>query len=417
MKMNLVSNSVGSAAGELAAARRAVMSNTLVLLQTQSRAFRITVLVALFVITAWLDLIVDHNLSLFPLYLIPTLYSAWYLGNRWAYGTCMTSGVVWFANDRSGWYSYHYRIIPYGNLAGRLLVLVAIVAIVTALKNAFEDQYEAEQRVVSKELEIASEVQKRLLPSQPPNCPGLDLSFIYRPARRLSGDYYDFIPLTSERTAIVIGDVSGKGLPSALLMASLQSLVRTNVAMREGKLALFATELNQSLYEETEADRYATLFLATVNVGTLELSYVNAGHTAPLFYRKWTLTKHRQTPEPFEKGGPPLGILSGSQYQCGRILLQEGDVLVLYTDGVLDAANAEQEQFGEERFAEIVRSSLSLSAAEICQRVAERLEAFTGVTPQWDDITLATVKVTSEFSEIVTPAPAMSEFSASSGGD
>jgi hypothetical protein len=216
----------------------------------------------LFGLTAWLDLVVGHNLSLFPVYLIPMLYSAWYLGNRWAYASCLAGGVVWFINDRPGWYSNHYTLIPYGNLVGRLLVLAVIVAIVNSMKDAFEDQYEAERRVVLKELEVASEVQRGLLPSRPPDYPGLDLGFVYRPARQLSGDYCDFIPLNSHSIAIAVGDVSGKGLPSALLMASLQSLVRTNLAMREGKLSRFATELSECLYEQTADERYATLFLA-----------------------------------------------------------------------------------------------------------------------------------------------------------
>ena len=168
---------------------------------------------ALFALTASLDLIVDHDLVLFALYLIPTFYSAWCLGSRWAYGGCLASGMVWFVRNWPGRHSYHHALIPYGNLAGRLLVLLIIVAIVNALKGGLEDQYQAEQRAVQTELQIASEVQRRLLPSRPPDAPGLDLGFLYRPARQLGGDYYDFIPRSSKRIAIAVGDISGKGWP------------------------------------------------------------------------------------------------------------------------------------------------------------------------------------------------------------
>src|ERR1700721_4417961 len=144
--MNFISSSVGAAVGQVADARPVSMSNALRRLQQQSRAIRIAVFLALFALTAWLDFILDHDLSLFALYLIPTLYSAWYLGGKWAHGGCLAGGAVWSSADLPGWHSYHHALIPYGNLAGRLAVLTIIVAIVRSLKNALEDQYDAERR-------------------------------------------------------------------------------------------------------------------------------------------------------------------------------------------------------------------------------------------------------------------------------
>jgi len=402
--MNWISSSV-AVMQEFADATRVDMSNVLGCLQKQSRAGRIAAFIVLFTLTAWLDLVVDHDLSLFALYLIPTLYSAWYLGIGWAYGSCLAAGIVWFIHDWPGWHHYHYPFTPYENLAGKIAVLTVIVAIVSALKNALEDQYKAERRVVERDFEIASEVQKRLLPAQPPECAGLDLAFVYHGAQQLSGDYYDFIPLSSERIAITVGDISGKGLPGALLMASTESLVRTNLAMREGKLGRFASELNARLYEQTSAERYVTLFFAIVDTSHLKLYYINAGHNPPLFFRKWTLSTDSSGPEVLDKGGPPLGLFSATQYVSGHTVLQEGDVLVLYTDGVLDASNAEEEQFGEERLRATVRASLSRSSAEICRNVIDRLNAFTSGSPQWDDITLMVVKVKTQSTDTLTKQP------------
>src|ERR1700745_2398586 len=179
--MNWISSSV-AVMEEFADATRLDMSNVLGRLQKQSRAGRIAAFIVVFTLTAWLDLVVDHDLSLFALYLIPTLYSAWYLSIGWAYGSCLAGGIVWFVHDWPGWHRYHYPFTPYGNLAGKIAVLTVIVAIVSALKNALEDQYKAERRVVERDFEIASEVQKRLLPAQPPECAGLDLAFVYHGA-------------------------------------------------------------------------------------------------------------------------------------------------------------------------------------------------------------------------------------------
>jgi serine phosphatase RsbU (regulator of sigma subunit) len=395
MMMSSISSSIGAAAAEFTGAGRVEMSNDLGRLQKWSSATRVAVFLALSALTASLDLVVDHDLSLFALYLIPTLYSAWYLGTPWAYASCLAGGVVWFIDDWPGWHCYRHAFVPYGNLAGRLAVLVIIVMIVSALKNALKDQYEAERHVVVRELEIASEVQRQLLPSKLPDYPGLDVGFFYRPARELGGDYYDFIPPSSERIALALGDVSGKGLRSALLMASLQTLVRTSLAMREGNLARFARELSQRLYEQTGEERFVTLFFGIFDISNLAFHYVNAGHNPPLFSRKWTLSTGISSTEMLDKSGPPLSLFSQSQYLSGQAFLQEGDVLVLYTDGLLDAVNRNGGQFGEERLTEAVRSSLSMSASDICQVVGQ-LDALSAGSPQRDDITLVVAKVESE---------------------
>ncbi len=235
-----------------------------------------------------------------------------------------------------------------------------------------------------------------MLPSEAPVCVGLDVAFTYRPARQLSGDYYDFIPLSCDCVAIAIGDVSGKGLPSALLMASLQSLVRTNLAVREGDLTRLMTELSQRVYDETTLDRYVTLFFGILDTSELTFRYVNAGHNAPLFFRKWNLSRRSSELETLEQGGPPLGLFPGSRYVVGQTSLQEGDVLVLYTDGVSEANNEHGEEFGEERLRHVVRSSISMSASEMCQEGVRQLDKFTRSSPQWDDMTLAVVKVKPE---------------------
>jgi serine phosphatase RsbU (regulator of sigma subunit) len=365
--------------------------------QRQSRVVQALGFLGLFIVIAWIDLVIDRDLSLFALYLIPTLYSAWFLGFRWGYVSCLASAVVWFIDDWGEAVFYHHALIPYWNMAGRLIMLAVIVAMVNALKGALEDEYEAERRGAQKELEIAREVQIRLLPEQAPNYPRLDFGVFYQPAREVGGDYYDFIPFSPERMGLAVGDVSGKGLSSALLMASLQGLVRTNLAVRQGEVARFVTELNGAFYKLTASNRYATLFFALVDASNQTLHYANAGHNPPLLFRNGASSAHGLgATDSLEGGGPPVGILAQSHYRSEHVLLHDGDVLVAYTDGVVEALNAQQEEFGEERLIDIVRPVLSLGAAEICKQVAEQLQAFVAESPQWDDITLVVMKVKPE---------------------
>jgi sigma-B regulation protein RsbU (phosphoserine phosphatase) len=180
-------------------------------------------------------------------------------------------------------------------------------------------------------------------------------------------------------------------------MASLQGMVRTNLAVRQGEVARFATELNDSFHKLTAAARYATLFFAVVDVSKQTLHYVNAGQNPPLLFRNGTSPAHGQgRTESLDCGGPPVGLLARSQYRSEHVPLHGGDVLVVYTDGVVEALNVQQEEFGLGRLSDIIGSSLALSAAEICKRIAERLQAFVAESPQWDDITLVIMKVMPE---------------------
>jgi serine phosphatase RsbU (regulator of sigma subunit) len=387
--------SPGGTIQQIAGWRRAAAPwNALRRLQRQPRAVHALTCLALFVLVAWLDLVLDRDLSLFALYLIPTIYSAWFLGIRWGYLSCLASAAVWVMDDWGGAVLYRHGSIPYWNVAGRLAVLAVIVAMVSALKGALEDEYEAERRRIRREFEVACQVQSCLLPSSAPDYPRLDFGFFYQPAREVGGDYYDFIPYDPDRLGLAVGDVSGKGLASALLMASLQGLVRMNLAARAGEVARFAAELNDSLFKLTPSNRYATMFFAIVDLSAQTLHYVNAGHNPPLLFRNGAATAHGlDTAESLRDGGPPVGILARSEYRSEQLRLHGGDVLVAYTDGVIEALNPQQEEFGEARLSGIVRSSLALGAADICKRITSRLQDFVAEGPQWDDITLLVMKV------------------------
>jgi sigma-B regulation protein RsbU (phosphoserine phosphatase) len=147
-------------------------------------------------------------------------------------------------------------------------------------------------------------------------------------------------------------------------------------------------EVNHSMYKLTASNRFATLFIAVIDASSKALDYVNAGHNPPLLFRMGAYAA-----ENLEGGGLPVGLLADSQYQAGHLQLHLGDVLVAYTDGVVEAFNDQEEEFGEERLKDVVRSSTSLTAAGICGQVAERLKAYVSDTPQWDDISLIVMRV------------------------
>src|ERR1017187_1643613 len=298
--------------------------NALRYLQRQPRVVQVLGFLGLFALIAGLDHVIDHDLSLFALYLIPTLYAAWFLGIRWGYVSCLASGVVWAIEDWGDAVFYHYPLIPYWNVAGRLIVLTVIVAMVSATERALKDEYEYEaaRRGAQKEFETACEVQARLLPSQAPDYPRLDFGFFYQSAREVGGDYYDFIPFNPAQMGLAVADVSGKGLSSSLLMASLQGLVRTNLAVRQGEVARFVAELNESFYKLTANNRYATIFFAVVDVSSQTLHYVNAGQNPPLLFRNSTSPTHLLgTTERLQCGGPPVGLFARSQYRSEHVPL------------------------------------------------------------------------------------------------
>jgi serine phosphatase RsbU (regulator of sigma subunit) len=360
-------------------------------LQHRSKQAHVAGLLALFVAIALPDLLLDRNLSFYALYLMPALYGVWFLGVHWGYASCVASVFVWFSDDRIQQQMYRHTFASYWNLATRAGVLALVVILVKFLKSVLERQHEIENQQVQWELDTAREVHLRLLPSKVPSYAGLDLSYLYESALVIGADYYDFVPISSERLAIAVGDISGKGLPGALLVASLQGLMRSNPALNQGNIAALMAGLNASLYELTASNRFATLFFAIIDNCNRRLEYVNAGHNPPLLFRGGPFDATSM--QSLDHAGLPLGMLSGSQYECQQVALQEGDVLVAYTDGVTDAQNSAGEEFGEQRLREIVANALARPAAEISELVRSRLREFTGPAPPFDDLTLVVVKV------------------------
>jgi phosphoserine phosphatase RsbU/P len=261
-----------------------------------------------------------------------------------------------------------------------LLTVMANVAAIRIEHSRLNEVEEAE-RAMSKEMDQAAAIQKRLLPSASPVVVGLDIAGRTTACRTVGGDYYDFLKFPDGRIAMLVGDVAGKGMPASLLMSSLQA--RVHVLFEDGdNLAQKITRLNKSTCANCPDNRFITFFMTVLDPQTGELVYTNAGHNPPL------LVRASGEFETLGGGGMILGILPMATYSESRAEINVGDVLVLFSDGITEAPNPQGEEFGEERLASLVASVRNTPAVDIIEEIHKAVTKFTEGAPAADDITV-----------------------------
>ncbi len=266
----------------------------------------------------------------------------------------------------------------------QLLTLIASVAAIR-IENVRLLELQHEQKRIAHELSVASEIQVRLHPATPPAIPGYDLMGISFPCHEVGGDYFDFLQRRDGRHVIALGDVSGKGISAALLMSSVHAAVRAQCTTALAPHQI-VSELNQYIYDNTAANRYVTMFYSELDHSTGGLTYINGGHNAPM------LVRNSGTVERLDCGGFPVGITLDGVYAEGQATLAPGDVLVIYSDGVTESVNEQEEEFGEERLIETIQRHRGRTAAGIRDRIDEALQKFVGRAKSVDDLTLVIVK-------------------------
>jgi sigma-B regulation protein RsbU (phosphoserine phosphatase) len=246
----------------------------------------------------------------------------------------------------------------------------------------------AQRERLNREVEIAREVQERLFPQELPPVAGLDYCGACRPAMGVGGDYYDFLALSGGELGIAIGDVSGKGIGAALLMAGLQASLRAE-ANRSGpmELATLIANVNRLMYQSSTSNRYATLFYAQYDPGTQMLTYVNAGHNQPMLFRKGEEVIRLAT------GGTVVGLLETFPYQQASLKLGPGDLLVAFTDGISETMNSSDEEWGEERLIQAVKTHIALPSNELISQITAAADIFASGADQHDDMTLVIIRV------------------------
>jgi putative ABC transport system permease protein len=264
------------------------------------------------------------------------------------------------------------------------------------IENARLTDRVVEQETLRRDIALASDVQRRLLPEAPPRSAFADFAAISLPARRIGGDYYDFVELRDREIGIALADVSGKGVAAALIMSVVQASLR--IISSEGGIAppRLLARMNEFVYRSTPASKYATFFYAQLDEQCRRLRYVNAGHNPPYLLR----AEHRSTVgsappeiEELSAGGTVVGMFPEMEYEEATVELCPGDVLLIFTDGVPEAHNPENEEFGEDRLQHLLRQTAHLPAEEIRARISAEMKNWIRDAEQYDDLTFIVMKV------------------------
>jgi len=265
--------------------------------------------------------------------------------------------------------------------------LLAIIAAQSAQVIENARLHESEQALlrVREEMRLAGQIQADLLPKVFPDLPGYDIAGRTLPAQEVGGDYFDFIRMDDQRICICLGDVSGKGLPASLLMANVQAMLRSQ-SILHAPPQLCMQRANTLLLQSTSPEKFVTLFYGVLDLAHHTLTYVNAGHELPYLFTA------ASEPIRLAAGGPPLGVIDRTPYDEQSVPMQPGDLLVVYSDGVTEAMNAGQVQFGGSRLDALLPGWRNAPASAIIERIIDAVRQHAAGTPQHDDITLVVVK-------------------------
>jgi len=286
----------------------------------------------------------------------------------------------------AGGFSYHSRTgglqvveFDFRFFGGALLFVVLMLEV-------------ADRVVMKRDLEIARDIQKWLLPATPPQIPGLTIAFATRPANTVAGDFYDVFsrPLSAAGEShflLAVADVAGKSIPAAMLMATFQASLKT-LSSTSCSLAELVDGMNRYACTNSQGGlRFTTAFLAEFDPVDRTLAFINAGHNAPI------LRRASGAIERLESGGMPLGIQVEASYSAGQVGLQPGDWLIIFTDGLVEAENARTEEYGEQRLLNVLQAGVAATPDELLRRIMSDLDAYVAATPQHDDVTCLLVKV------------------------
>ena len=288
----------------------------------------------------------------------------------------------------SGVFSELRQNLVLGAIAS-LALLAAMVLIGVRTPRYLRGKY------LEKELDLARRVQSALLPKAVCVSPHLEFASAAVAADQVGGDFLDIFEVDKGRLSLVLGDVSGKGMSSALLASVVQGAIRSSAGSQH---ETSCERINRMLCEKTASERFVTLFWAVFDPPTATLRYVNAGHAAPLLLR--ANSAPGSAPERLDEGGPVLGVLPNAQYQCGRRQIAAGDTLIVYSDGINETEDQKEEPFGDDRVLAIASESSACAPERICEQIMSRVAGFSVPGSPQDDRTLMVVR-------FLQPQPAM----------
>lgn len=279
----------------------------------------------------------------------------------------------------------------FGKADERLLSIIAAQS-AQVIENARLYEEQEELRRMQAALKLAYEIQTNLLPKQAPTIDGYDIAGVSIPAQTVGGDYYDFIPMADEKWALCVGDVSGKGLPAALTMATVQATLHNQVMSGESTPVCIARS-NQFLCAHSHRKVFVTLFYGVLDAFNHTFEYVNAGHNRPI------LVRGGEGPLELEGGGLVLGFHAGQSYAAHKHTFAVGDVLAIFSDGITEAMNKARVQFSEERLSTLLADHATQPAAVIVDKLVSAVHAHTAPMSQFDDMTVLIIRRLEESSE------------------
>jgi serine phosphatase RsbU (regulator of sigma subunit) len=325
------------------------------------------------------------GVSLGYLYILPLGISAMFLRSQISYGLI---AVCVFLHDLFG-VSYPSQE---ARITHNLTALIAFAFVVYVIQRYVKQREQLDKAVrqqrdqLLQEVELAAGVQRMFLPISRPSIPGLQIAGMMQPVGGVGGDYYDYVPINEHTIQIVIADVSGKGVPAALLMSATAAAVQLEVSEKRDMLEV-VNRLNNGIHSVSDGDRYVTLVLADIDALNRSFRYVNCGHNPALFFQAQT-----RDIVPMNSSCFPVGMFDSLSCEINRADLAAGDILVLYTDGITEAENSLGEEFGMERLSAVIRRDSSLSAAELMDNIFQSAEDFCQGVGFKDDATVLIVK-------------------------
>jgi serine phosphatase RsbU (regulator of sigma subunit) len=325
------------------------------------------------------------TISLGYLYVLPLGISAMFLRRRISYGLI---AVCVFLHDFFGppYVDWRARLVHNLTAFFAFAFVVYFIQRYVSQREGLAREIRDQRDALLKDVQLAAQVQRMFLPVNQPSIAGLDIAGMMQPARGVGGDYYDFIPINAHTIQLVVADVAGKGVPAALLMSATAAAMQLESNQVRDILQII-TRLNSGIHSVSDGVRYVTLLLAEIDAAARTLRYVNCGHNPGVLLRGRTGEIVL-----LESTCPPVGMFAQDICQLNRLSIESGDILVLYTDGVTEAENRVEEEFGMERLRRVIKENAALSASEIMQALLRASADFSRDVGFSDDVTIVLAK-------------------------